>query len=148
MKLHILAASGALLAATATPAVAHDLARAPANSEAGLRETSTRIFDRDLPNVPGKQLLAVEVSYPPGTSTPSHRHPETAFIFAYVLSGEIESVVNDEAPRIYRQGESWYEAPGSHHRVSRNASKTKPAKLLAVFVAESGTGELVFPDPK
>ena len=148
MKLHILAASAALLAATPTRVVAHDLAGAPASSEAALRETSTRIFGRDLPNVPGKQLIASEVSYPPGASTPSHRHPETAFIFAYVLSGEIESVVNDEAPRIYRQGESWYEAPGSHHRVSRNASKTKPAKLLAVFVAESGTGQLVFPDPK
>lgn len=141
MKLHILATSAALLAATATQAIAHDLALAPA-------ETSTRIFDRDLPNVPGKQLLALEVSYPPGASTPSHRHPESAFIFAYVLSGEIESVVNDEQPRIYHAGESWHETPGSHHRVSRNASKTKPAKLLAVFVAESGTGQLVFPDAK
>lgn len=148
MKLHILAPWAALLVAAATPAIAHDLARAPASSEAELRETSTRIFGRDLPNVPGKQLLAVEVSYPPGASTPSHRHPDSAFIFAYVLSGEIESVVDDEEPRIYRAGESWHEAPGAHHRVSRNASKTKPAKLLAVFVAESGTGQLVFPDAK
>jgi quercetin dioxygenase-like cupin family protein len=148
MKLHILAPLAALLAATATPAIAHDLARAPASSDAELRETSTRIFDRDLPNVPGKQLVAVEVSYPPGASTPSHRHPHLAFIFAYVLSGEIESVVDDEQPRIYRAGESWHEAPGAHHRVSRNASKAKPAKLLAVFVAESGTGQLVFPDTK
>jgi quercetin dioxygenase-like cupin family protein len=148
MKLHILAPLAALLAATATAAVAHDLVRAPASSEAEPRETSTRIFDRDLPNVPGKQLVAVEVSYPPGASTPSHRHPDPAFIFAYVLSGEIESVVDDEEPRIYRAGESWHEAPGAHHRVSRNASKTNPAKLLAVFVAESGTGQLVFPDAK
>lgn len=148
MRLHILAASVAVLAATPSPAVAHDLVGAPASSETALRETSTRIFGRDLPNVPGKQLIASEVSYPPGASTPSHRHPETAFIFAYVLSGEIESAVNDEAPRIYRQGESWYEASGSHHRVSRNASESKPAKLLAVFVAETGTGQLVFPDPK
>lgn len=148
MKLHILTALAALLAAAATPAIAHDLANAPAGGEAALHETSTRIFDRDLPNVPGKQLVAVEVSYPPGASTPSHRHPETAFIFAYVISGEIESVVDDEKPRIYRAGESWHEMPGAHHRVSRNASRTKPAKLLAVFVAESGTGQLVFPDAK
>lgn len=148
MKLHILAPLAALLAATATPTTAHDLTGGSAGSEAELHETSTRIFDRDLPNIPGKQLLALEVSYPPGASTPSHRHPETAFVFAYVLSGEIESVVDEETPRIYRAGESWHETPGAHHRVSRNASKTQPAKLLAVFVADSGTGQLVFPDAK
>jgi hypothetical protein len=32
--------------------------------------------------------------------------------------------------------------------VSRNASKDKPAKLLAVFVADEGQRELVFPDAK
>jgi quercetin dioxygenase-like cupin family protein len=146
--LAISAAGVAILSAAPTPANAHDPTEGAPRGGAELRETSTRVFERELPNVPGKKLLAVEVSYPPGASTPSHRHPNSAFIYAYVLSGEIESVVDDEAPRIYRAGESWHEAPGAHHRVSRNASKTKPAKLLAIFVAESGTGQLVFPDPK
>jgi quercetin dioxygenase-like cupin family protein len=65
-----------------------------------------------------------------------------------VVSGEVVSAINDERPRVYRAGESFYEAPGAHHRVSRNASRTKPAKLLAVFVKNSGKGQLVFPDPR
>jgi quercetin dioxygenase-like cupin family protein len=92
--------------------------------------------------------LAVEVIYPPGGASPPHRHPDSAFIYAYVVSGEVVSAVDDERPRVYRAGESFYEAPGAHHRVSRNASRTKPAKLLAVFVKSTGKGPLVFPDPK
>jgi quercetin dioxygenase-like cupin family protein len=106
------------------------------------------IFERELPNAPGKSLLAVEVVYPPGGASPPHRHPASAFIYAYVVSGAIVSAVDDQKPRIYRAGESFYEAPGAHHRVSRNASTTKPAKLLAVFVKNSGNGQLVFPDGK
>jgi quercetin dioxygenase-like cupin family protein len=65
-----------------------------------------------------------------------------------VLSGEIISAVDDEKPRVYRTGESWHEAPGAHHRVASNASKTKPAKLLVIFVMDPGEPELVLPDPK
>jgi len=65
-----------------------------------------------------------------------------------VVSGEIVSAVDDEKPRVYRARESFYEAPGAHHRVSRNASRTKSAKLLAVFVKNTGKDELVLPDPK
>ena len=45
-----------------------------------------------------------------------------------------------------RAGESWYENPGSHHRVSRNASATEPAKLLAVFVVDTDEKTLTTPD--
>ena len=45
--------------------------------------------------------------------------------------------MNDEPKRVYRAGESWYETPGSIHRVSRNASTTAPAKLLAVIVIDT-----------
>src|SRR6516164_1729716 len=67
----------------------------------------------------------------------SHAHAKSAFIYAYVVSGAIESEVNDGPKRIYRAGESFFEEPGSLHRVSRNASKTEPAKLLAVFVVDT-----------
>jgi len=53
--------------------------------------------------------------------------------------------VNDGPKRVYRAGESWYETPGSIHRVSRNASKTEPAKLLAVFVVDTEDKKLVTP---
>ncbi|KAA2242352.1 cupin domain-containing protein [Salinarimonas soli] len=132
--------AAALAFGLALPAQAHD-PEAP-------RETSTPIFTRDLPNVPGKAMIAAEVVYPPGGASPAHRHPDTAFIYAYVLSGEVVSAVDDEAPRVYRAGESWTEMPGARHRVSRNASATEPAKLLAIFVADSGGRQLVFPEDR
>jgi len=106
----------------------------------------TQIFDRELPNVPGKSLRAVLVEYGPGASSPSHRHPASAFIYATVLQGRIRSQVNDETARVYKKGESWTEQPGDHHKVSANASDTKPARLLAIFVVDTGEKEIVIPD--
>ena len=111
-------------------------------------EAVTPMFSHDIPNVPGKSLIAAVVTYPPGGASPAHTHAPSAFIYAYVLSGEIRSQVDGSPVRIYRPGESWYEAPGAHHTVSENASRTKPAKLLAVFVVNSGDEPLVVPDRK
>ena len=72
----------------------------------------TKIFDRELPNVPGKSMRAVLVEYGPGAASPSHRHPSSAFIYATVLEGEIRSKVNDEPEHVYKAGESWTEMPG------------------------------------
>jgi quercetin dioxygenase-like cupin family protein len=36
------------------------------------------------------------------------------------------------------KGQTFYEAPGQLHAVSRNASDTEPAKVLVVMLAESG----------
>ena len=138
MKRAILAAGAVILAVASMPAHAEGTAE--------LQETVTPVFEREIPNVPGKSLITLEVLYQPGGASPSHKHPQSAFIYAYVLSGEILSAVDDEKPRLYRAGESWYEAPGAHHRVSRNASKTEPAKLLAIFVVDRGERQLVLPD--
>jgi quercetin dioxygenase-like cupin family protein len=128
------AASAAIAIAAAMPAAAHDSG-----------ETVTPHFEQAIPNIPGKSLVAFIVDYAPGGASPSHVHSESSFIFAYVVSGAIESQVNDEPKRVYRAGESWYENPGSSHRVSRNASTTAPAKLLAVFVADTGDNALTTP---
>ncbi|TIP76485.1 MAG: cupin domain-containing protein, partial [Mesorhizobium sp.] len=40
---------------------------------------------------------------------------------------------------------SWSEYPGDRHRVSQNASATDPARLLAVFIVDTGETELVLP---
>ena len=103
-------------------------------------------FSHALPNVPGKSLVAVEVNYPPGGASAAHHHARSAFIYAYVVSGAIESQVDDGPARVYTAGESFYEVPGAHHRISRNASKTQPAKLLAVFVVDTGDAPLTTPD--
>jgi quercetin dioxygenase-like cupin family protein len=139
MKRAIIAAGAVVLAATSSPVYAE--------GSTALQETVTPVFERAIPNIPGKSLIALEVLYQPGGASPSHRHAQSAFIYAYVLSGEIVSAVDDEAPHVYRAGESWYEEPGAHHRVSRNASETEPAKLLAIFVVDHGERELVLPDP-
>jgi quercetin dioxygenase-like cupin family protein len=106
----------------------------------------TKIFDRELPNVPGKSLRAVLVQYGPGAASPSHRHPNSAFIYATVLEGEIRSQVNDGPARVYKAGEAWTEQPGDHHKISANASATKPARLLAIFVVDTAEQEIVIPD--
>ena len=101
----------------------------PANVSAakthGTGETVTTNFEHAIPNIPGKSLVATVVDYAPGGASVSHEHAKSAFIYAYVVSGAIESQVNDGPKRVYRAGESFSEEPGSVHRVSRNASKTE-----------------------
>ncbi|MDC0709460.1 cupin domain-containing protein [Stigmatella sp. ncwal1] len=104
-------------------------------------------FDAPIPNIPGKSLRTVTVSYVPGGKSGAHRHANSAFIYAYVLEGAIRSQVDGEPPRVYRAGEAWTENPGAHHVVSENASKTQPAKLLAVFVVDTDDTTLTTPDP-
>lgn len=104
------------------------------------------VFDKELPNVPGKSLRAVIVDYGPGAASPSHRHPASAFIYATVLKGAIRSKVNDGPEKTFNAGESWTEQPGDHHQVSANASTTEPAQLLAIFVVDTKEKEILFPD--
>jgi len=104
------------------------------------------VFEHAIPNAEGKRMVAVVVTYAPGAKSPAHHHAPSAFIYAYVLSGAIRSQVDDEAARVYRAGEGFYEAPGSHHRISENASDTNPASLLAVFLVDSNDGPLTTPD--
>ena len=103
------------------------------------------VSDHELPNVPGKSMRAVLVDYAPGAGSPSHRHPNSAFIYARVLEGAIRSKVNDAPERTYKAGESWTEKPGDHHQVSHNASDTEPAKLLAIFVVDTKDSVLTTP---
>ena len=109
-------------------------------------EVITPNFERAIPNIPGKSLVAVVVDYAPGGASHPHTHAKSAFIYAYVVSGAVESQVNDGPKRVYHAGESFYELPGAHHAVSRNASATEPAKLLAVFVVDTDDKALTTPD--
>jgi quercetin dioxygenase-like cupin family protein len=91
-------------------------------------------------------MVAVTVSYPPGGKSLAHRHAASAFIYAYVLSGAIRSQVGNEPARVYHAGEGFYEMPGSHHRISENASDKESASLPAVFVVDSKDNALTTPD--
>lgn len=122
------------------------LAFAPASAhEAGSSKVSV-VFDHVLPNVPGKSMRAVLVEYPPGGNSAAHTHPSSAFIYATVLEGAVTSKVNDGPEQVYTAGQSFAEMPGDHHAVSRNASDTKPARLLAVFVLDTAETNLVIED--
>jgi quercetin dioxygenase-like cupin family protein len=104
------------------------------------------VFEHAIPNIKGKRLVVQVVSYPPGGKSPSHHHARSAFIYAHVLSGAIRSQVGDEPARVYQVGEGFYELPGSHHKISENASDRDPASLLAVIVVDSDDNPLVIPD--
>jgi len=106
------------------------------------------VFEHAIPNVEGKRMVAVVVSYPPGAKSQPHHHARSAFIYAHVLSGAIRSQVDDQPAKVYQVGEGFYEDPGSHHRISENASDKEPASLLAVFVVDSTDKPLTTPDPK
>jgi quercetin dioxygenase-like cupin family protein len=105
------------------------------------------VFERAIPNIPGKSLKALVVTYAPGGKSPSHHHEKSAFIYAHVLTGAIRSQVDDEPARVYRAGESFHEVPGSHHKVSENASDREPASLLAVFIVDTKDDPLTTADP-
>jgi quercetin dioxygenase-like cupin family protein len=121
----LVVAYAALALATISPAFAHEGDRVTPN------------FEQAIPNIPGKSLITVVVDYPPGAASAPHTHARSAFIYAYVVAGEIQSKVNDGKTRTYTAGQSWSEPPGASHSISRNASRTKPAKLLAVFVVDT-----------
>ena len=115
---------------------------------APLRETVTVVANVPIPNLPGKRLVSRVIDYPPGAASASHRHARSAFIYAYVLSGQIRSQVDDEPARVYLPGETWFESPGAHHPVSANASDTEPARLLAVVIVDAADEPLTIPDPR
>ena len=149
----VIGVAGMAVALASTTASAHGPEHTTATPIAqtkgvsGFDETVRPVFERAIPNIPGKKLIAVEVTYPPGGKSASHLHSKSAFIYAHVLSGAIRSQVDDEPAKVFRVGEGFYENPGSHHRVSENASDSEPASLLAVFVTDP-TDTLTVPDVK
>jgi quercetin dioxygenase-like cupin family protein len=108
----------------------------------------TLVFDHALPNVPGKSMKGVLVEYGPGVASSAHIHPKSAFIYATVLEGAIRTSVNDGPAVVYRAGQNFPEMPGDRHTLDENASKTEPAKLLAVFVVDTDEKELLTPIKK
>lgn len=102
----------------------------------GGEETTAPLQRQPLADVPGKTVLLVRVDYAPGQSSKAHVHPGS--VLAYVLEGEVVSQLQGQPPVTYRAGESWYEPPGMPHLVSRNASATAPARLLAWLIVADG----------
>jgi len=101
----------------------------------------TTLFSKDLPEVPGKEGLMITVDYPPGCVDPIHRHNAHGFI--YVLEGSIVMQVRGGEEVTLTPGQTFYEGPEDFDVVGRNASQTKPAKLVVFFVKDKGAPVLV-----
>lgn len=98
---------------------------------------TTTVMSKLLPDFPGKAVVVLMVTFPPGYSGSVHRH--NADTFAYVLEGSVEMAVNGHAPVTLGPGQTFYEGPNDIHTIGRNASKTRPAKFLAFLIKDKGT---------
>jgi quercetin dioxygenase-like cupin family protein len=106
----------------------------------------TKLSERDvIEKLDGKEarVTTVEVDYEPGEAGQPHRHPGP--IFGYVLEGEFELGLGDEAVKTLKAGETFYEPTGILHRVSRNPSTKARTRVLAVVLHPREARNIVLP---
>ena len=101
----------------------------------------TPLMSKDLPEIPGKEMVMITVEKAPGGSDPIHRHNAHAFV--YVLEGSIVMQVDGGKEVTLTPGQTFYEGPNDVHVVGRNASSTKPVKFLVVLVKDKNAPILV-----
>ena len=99
------------------------------------------LMSKDLKDNPAKEVTMITVEYPPSGADPVHRHNAQGLI--YVLEGSVVMQVRGGKEVTLKQGQTFYEGPDDVHVVGRNASKTMPAKLLAILVKDKGAPLLV-----
>ena len=126
-RLGLLAGAAALVSAPARGQAAADTARAP---------RVARRLEQALPvmRADALKVTVLEVTYPPGGMSAPHVHP--CPVFGYVVAGALHMQFKGLPERVYRAGESFYEAANGGHLVGRNASATEPARLIATFVCD------------
>jgi quercetin dioxygenase-like cupin family protein len=105
-------------------------------------DTVSVLIKQRLADMNGKEGTVITVDYAPGAASDLHFHPGS--VFAYVLEGAVVSQLAGGQPVTYTKGQSWYESPKIPHVVSKNASRTEPAKLL-VFLLSQESESLVVP---
>jgi quercetin dioxygenase-like cupin family protein len=96
----------------------------------------TPLMVKDLPDVPGKEMVMISVDYPPGAVEHVHRHDAHAIV--YVLEGSIVEQVRGGKEVTLTPGQTFYEGPSDVHTVGRNVSTTKPAKFIVVLLKKKG----------
>ena len=111
-----------------------------ANAQAPAAAPRPPVFVHDLPNVSldGWEVTVSHVDYPPGRVGTMHHH--AGFVLAYVLEGTVIAKISGQGEeKTFTVGQMFYEQPGATHEVSKNASQTVPAKLLAMIFAKKGS---------
>jgi quercetin dioxygenase-like cupin family protein len=102
----------------------------------------TGLMKQVIAEYPGHEMTMITLDIPPGGGSAPHRHPGH-HTFGYVLEGAYAIKLDNGPERTLTKGQTFYEAPGQLHAVSRNASDTEPAKVLVVMLAESGKATTV-----
>ena len=125
--------SASLVPLIMTAAATLPSAAAAQPEPAGGAPTRRDVIKQRLPSNPDRDISLVEVTYPPGAGSPPHVHANG--VMAFVVSGTIASIVGDGPEQTFHAGDAWWEPMGAVHRVSRNASSTQTARLLAIYIA-------------
>ena len=109
-----------------------------ASAQSQSQQARGPVFKHDLPNVnlDNWEVTVSYVDYAPGRVGAPHRH--AGFVLAYVLEGSVVAKISGGPETTYTAGQMFYEHPGSTHEVSKNASATEPARLLAMIFAPKG----------
>jgi len=104
--------------------------------QSGFAGVSRKILER-LP-LPGdnRELMVVEVTYPPGGVAPLHRHPVGGAI--YIVDGVAESAYGDDTPRRYKTGDTLQDKADIPHTLFRNCDSERPLRFLTIYVLEAG----------
>lgn len=94
------------------------------------------LMTKPLSDMPGKEAMMLEVSYPPGAKDMVHRHDAHAFV--YVLEGTVQMQLEGQPLVTLKAGDTFYEGPNDVHVVGRNASETLPARFVVVLLKRQG----------
>jgi quercetin dioxygenase-like cupin family protein len=137
---------GTLAAALALPALAAAPARGQGTPDTTRAPRRAPLLTQQLPPMQGDRLTVtmLEVVYPPGATGTPHMHP--CPVFGYVAAGALRMQFKGFPERVYRAGETFYEAANGGHLVGANVSATEPARLVATFVCDR-SGPLSVPMP-
>jgi quercetin dioxygenase-like cupin family protein len=146
----VLATGAAALFVAALTAVAQDHS---AHVQQAPRAGPPILMQAPLADAPGKNLVVVELNFPPNPNPPStaenhppgHRHPGSVYV--YVTEGAVRLAVEGGPVQVVAAGQSFFEAVGAHHIIAENASATEPARAIAVMIVPEGA-PLTTPDPE
>src|SRR5262245_38122267 len=121
-------------------ALAHDRENAEAVKVLSARDVKENLDGKDA------KATTVELALEPGQAGTPHRHPGP--VFGYVLEGEYELGLDDQPTKVLKAGETFYEATGCLHRVSKNPAAKGNTRVLAVVLHPPDARQITIPEPK
>lgn len=128
------AAFAALIAGGASPLLGAETQQNPSGTHGLPGGPAIRsLMKEPLAHTPNPIVNVITLEMAPGEVSPPHKH--TGPVFAYILEGEIENQVLPGNPEKYGVGDYFYEPPMHEHKMMKNLSSTRPAKLV-IFQVE------------